>query len=67
MAKLMEPEVVVRVRECDKDLVKEAVDGAKSKFQETFKGKTVTVSIDTEKYLAPPPSEKNGEEESDAW
>ena len=63
----MEPEVVVRVRECDKDLVKEAAEGAKTKFKEAFKGTTCNVTIDSSRYLPPPPSGKDHDEAADSW
>ena len=60
--------MVVRVRECDKDLVKEAIEGAKSKFKDNFpKINVPTVVIDTQKFLPPPPPENGKDEESDAW
>lgn len=67
LGKMLETEVVVRVREVDKDLVKESAEAAKSKFKDNFPGIAVpTLVIDTKSYLAPPPSGKN-EEESDSW
>lgn len=66
LGKMLETEVVVRVREVDKDLVKESAEAAKSKFKDNFPGIAVpTLVIDTKSYLAPPPSGKN-EEESDS-
>lgn len=68
LGKLLEPEVVIRVREVDKDLAKEAVEGAKSKFKEAFKGaQAPNISIDSQKYLPPPPSENNHDDEADSW
>ncbi|KAK9786795.1 hypothetical protein WJX73_001527 [Symbiochloris irregularis] len=66
MGKLMEPEVVVRVRECDKELVKEAAEGAKTKFKEAFKGATCNITVDSSNYLPPPPSGKDHDEAADS-
>jgi len=53
LLKLKEPQVVVRCRQVDKDLVQSQLDGAARAYN-TKTGDTVKISLDTN-WLAPPP------------
>ncbi|XP_050417701.1 V-type proton ATPase subunit E [Patella vulgata] len=49
---LMEPNVIVRCREQDLELVRECTPRAAQKYKEAMKGKEVKVTIDTDNYLS---------------
>ena len=65
-AKLSEPAVIVKVREADQGLAKEALEAARSKFKDAFGKDAPEASIETKTFLPPANSGKEGEEEN-SW
>lgn len=63
-AKLSEPTVLVKVREADQSLAKEAIEAAKSKFKDAFGKDAPSASLDTKNFLPPAGDGKEGEEEN---
>lgn len=65
-AKLSEPTVIVKVREADQSLAKEAIEAAKSKFKDAFGKDAPSASLDTKNFLPAAGDGKEGEEEN-SW
>ena len=65
-AKLAEPSVVVKVREADQSLTKDALEAARSKYKDTFGRDGPETSLDTQNFLPPAGTGKEGEEEN-SW
>eukprot|EP00891_Asterochloris_glomerata_P003628 jgi/Astpho2/3628/Aster-06918 len=62
--KLEETSVVVRAREADVSIVKEVLEPARSKYQQTYSEDPPSASLDTSKHL--PPAPKGGKSLDDA-
>lgn len=63
-AKLSEPTVIVKVREADQGLAKEAIEEARRKFKDAFGKDGPTANLDTKNFLPPAGDGKEGEEEN---
>lgn len=54
--KLNEPSAIVKVREVDLPLAKDAIDQAKAKYQQVYGKPCPGTTLDTTNFLAPPPT-----------
>ena len=60
-AKLSEPAVLVKVREADQGLAKEAIEAARTKFKDAFGKDGPDATLDTKTFLASAGTDKEGE------
>lgn len=59
--KLSEPAVVVKVREADQGVAKDAIEAARSKFKDAFGKDGPDATLDTKAFLPAAGTEKEGE------
>lgn len=64
MARLNEPEAVVRCRQADAQAVKESLEAARTEYANAFKTNAPKLSLDSSSYL--PPAPVTGDE-ADSW
>ena len=60
-AKLSEPAVLVKVREADQGVAKDAIEAARSKFKDAFGKDGPDATLDTKTFLPSAGSDKEGE------
>ena len=65
-AKLQEPTVVVKVRQADQSLAKDAIEAAGNKFKDAFGKDGPSATLDSKNFLPPAGDGKEGEGES-SW
>lgn len=63
-AKLSEPSVIVKVRDADQGLAKDALEDARSKFKGAFGKDGPDAKLDTKSFL---PAASSGKEGEDSW
>ena len=60
-AKLSEPAVVVKVREADQGVAKDAIEAARTKYKDAFGKDGPDATLDTKTFLPPAGTDKEGE------
>lgn len=65
--KLLEPEVVVRVRKVDLVLVKDILTPAAKRFTDVYGRAAPAIKIDETNFLPPPPTAADASEEVASW